>query len=95
MTQSGEIFPAAQRFEKLYRGDPSLDGGPKPIGIPWDIHQPQPQLMELEALGGIADATNLTGCDERFDTVIDSALYQCLDEDGRQAYAAGLYRATR
>jgi hypothetical protein len=32
MTQSGEIFPAAQRFEKLYRGDPSLDGGPKPIG---------------------------------------------------------------
>ena len=56
MTQSGEIFPAAQRFEKLYRGDPSLDGGPKPIGIPWDIHQPQPQLMELEALGGIAGA---------------------------------------
>jgi hypothetical protein len=31
MTQSGEIFPAAQRFEKLYRGDPSLDGGPKPL----------------------------------------------------------------
>jgi SAM-dependent methyltransferase len=147
MTQSGDAFPAAQRFEKLYRGDPSLDGGPKPIGIPWDIHQPQPQLMELEALGGIAgevldmgcglgnnsiflasrgyavtgldsspaaieqassraadagaeltfgvaDATNLTGCDERFDTVIDSALYPCLDEDGRQAYAAGLHRAT-
>jgi hypothetical protein len=43
---------------------------------------------------GVADATNLTGCDERFDTVIDSALYPCLDEDGRQAYAAGLHRAT-
>jgi hypothetical protein len=43
---------------------------------------------------GVADATNLTGCDERFDTVIDSAPYHCLDEDGRQAYAAGLYRAT-
>jgi 2-polyprenyl-3-methyl-5-hydroxy-6-metoxy-1,4-benzoquinol methylase len=37
---------------------------------------------------GVADATNLTGYDERFDTVIDSALYHRLDEDGRQAYAA-------
>ena len=44
---------------------------------------------------GVADATNLTGYDERFDTVIDSAPYHCLDEDGRQAYAAGLHRATR
>ncbi len=38
---------------------------------------------------------NLTGYDGRFDTVVDSALYHCLDDDGRQAYAAGLYRATR
>ena len=43
----------------------------------------------------VADATNLTGYDGRFDTVVDSALYHCLDDDGRQAYAAGLYRATR
>jgi len=43
----------------------------------------------------VADATNLTGYDGRFDTVIDSALYHCLDDDGRQAYIAGLYRATR
>ena len=43
----------------------------------------------------VADATNLTGYDGRFDTVIDSALYHCLDEDGRHAYIAGLYRATR
>ena len=27
--------------------------------------------------------------------MIDSALYHCLDDEGRQAYAAGLYRATR
>jgi hypothetical protein len=27
--------------------------------------------------------------------VVDSALYHCLDDDGRRAYAAGLYRATR
>ena len=43
----------------------------------------------------VADATKLTGYDGRFDTVVDSALYHCLDDDGRQAYAAGLYRATR
>jgi LmbE family N-acetylglucosaminyl deacetylase len=43
----------------------------------------------------VADATNLTGYDGRFDTVIDSGLYHCLDDDGRLSYAAGLHRATR
>ena len=36
----------------------------------------------------VADATQLTGYDGRFDTVVDSALYHCLDDEGRQAYAA-------
>ena len=42
----------------------------------------------------VADATELTGYEGQFDTVIDSALYHCLDHDGRQAYAAALHRAT-
>src|SRR5271166_626094 len=135
-------------FDKLYRGEPTFDGAPPPAGIPWDIEQAQPRLMELEALGaiagevldvgcglgdnaifpasrgysvtgldgsaaaierartraaqegvqvtfGIADATDLAGYAGRFDTVIDSALYHCLDEDGRRSYAAALHRATR
>jgi SAM-dependent methyltransferase len=42
----------------------------------------------------VADATDLTGYDGQFDTVIDSALYHCLNHDGRPAYAAALHRAT-
>lgn len=43
----------------------------------------------------VADATELAGYDGAFDTVIDSALLHCLDDDGRRAYAAALHRATR
>jgi SAM-dependent methyltransferase len=140
--------PDPESFDKLYRGEPVVEGGPAPAGVPWDVHQAQPRLMELEALGGfsgevldigcglgdnaiylasrghpvigldgspaaidearrraaaagvtvtfdVADATDLKGYDGRFDTVVDSALYHCLDEDGQQAYIAALYRATR
>jgi SAM-dependent methyltransferase len=143
-----DFKPSPEKFDKLYRGEPTYEGGPVPTGVPWDIQQGQPRLMELEALGGIAgevldvgcglgdnaiflasrghsvtgldgsptaierardraanagvsvtfavaDATDLAGYDDRFDTVVDSALYHCLDDAGRQAYAASLYRATR
>ncbi len=42
----------------------------------------------------VADATDLTLFDERFDTVVDSALYHCLNDDDRHAYAAAVHRAT-
>ncbi len=136
-----------ESYESLYRGQPAFPGAPAPNGIPWDISQAQPRLMELEALGAIrgkvldagcglgdnaiylasrgysvtgidssptaiaqarsrasdagvqvrfdvADATELTGYEGQFATVVDSALYHCLDHDGRQAYAAALHRAT-
>lgn len=42
-----------------------------------------------------SDATTLTELPEqRFNTVLDSALYHCLDDDQRQRYAAALHRVT-
>jgi SAM-dependent methyltransferase len=148
VTTPSSFRPNPEAFDKLYRGEAAFEGGPPPTGIPWDVHQAQPRLMELEALGGIsgevldigcglgdnaiflasrghsvtgldgspaaieearrraaaagitvtfdvADATDLSEYEGRFDTVVDSALYHCLDDDGRQAYIAALYRATR
>lgn len=43
----------------------------------------------------VADATRLDGFEQRFTTVIDSALYHCLTDDQRAAYAKALHRVTR
>jgi SAM-dependent methyltransferase len=42
----------------------------------------------------VADATKLTGYDGRFDTVLDSALFQVLDPRGQQLYLEALHRST-
>lgn len=44
---------------------------------------------------GVADAITLPGYTDRFATVVDSALYHCLTEEQRHAYAAALHRACR
>src|ERR1700755_2338540 len=49
-------------FDRLYRGEPTFDGAPPPTGIPWDVAQAQPRLMELEALGGISGEVLDVGC---------------------------------
>ena len=43
----------------------------------------------------VADATELDGYADAFDTVIDSGMYHCLDDDGKRSYAAAVHRATR
>ena len=68
-----------------------LDGSPAAI----EQARSRAAQVGVSVTFGVADATKLSGYDGRFDTVIDSALYHCLDEEGRQGYAASMYRATR
>lgn len=43
----------------------------------------------------VADATEPTGLTEQFDTVLDSALYHCIDSSRRQSYIDSLHRLCR
>jgi SAM-dependent methyltransferase len=43
----------------------------------------------------VADSTKLEGYTDAFDTVIDSGMFHCLDDDGRRSYAGAVHRATR
>ncbi len=43
----------------------------------------------------VADAAELAGYTDAFDTVIDSGCFHCLDDDGRRAYGVATHRATR
>ena len=62
MSTPQSFRPEPETFDKLYRGEPTFEGAPPPTGIPWDIHQAQPRLMELEALGGISGEVLDIGC---------------------------------
>jgi SAM-dependent methyltransferase len=43
----------------------------------------------------VADSTKLDGYADAFDTVIDSGMFHCLDEDGKLHYANAVHSATR
>jgi SAM-dependent methyltransferase len=43
----------------------------------------------------VADSTKLEGYTVAFDTVIDSGMFHCLDDDGKHSYAKAVHRATR
>ena len=49
----------------------------------------------VEVRFAVADATKLDGYADAFDTVIDSGMYHCLDDDAKHSYAAAVHRATR
>ncbi|QUR67219.1 class I SAM-dependent methyltransferase [Mycobacterium spongiae] len=49
----------------------------------------------VEVTFAVADSTKLDGYVAVFDTVVDSGMFHCLDEDGKRSYAAAAHRATR
>jgi SAM-dependent methyltransferase len=62
MTDTGTFHFSVETFDKLYRGEPLVEGGPAASGVPWDIHAAQPAVMELEALGAISGDVLDIGC---------------------------------
>jgi SAM-dependent methyltransferase len=43
----------------------------------------------------VTDSTKLEGYTEAFDTIVDSGMFHCLDDDRKRSYAAAAHRATR
>jgi SAM-dependent methyltransferase len=43
----------------------------------------------------VTDSTRLDGYTEAFDTIVDSGMFHCLDDEGKHSYAAAAHRATR
>src|SRR5262249_28013306 len=68
-----------------------LDGSPAAI----EEARRRAAAADVKVTFDVADATELSGYEGRFGTVVDSALYHCLDDEGRQADIAAIYRATR
>ena len=43
----------------------------------------------------VTDSTKLEGYTDAFDTIVDSGMFHCLDDDGKRSYAGAAHRATR
>jgi cyclopropane fatty-acyl-phospholipid synthase-like methyltransferase len=43
----------------------------------------------------VTDSTKLEGYTEAFDTIVDSGMFHCLDDDAKRSYVAAAHRATR
>jgi SAM-dependent methyltransferase len=43
----------------------------------------------------VTDSTKLEGYTDAFDTIVDSGMFHCLDDDAKRSYAAAARRATR
>jgi SAM-dependent methyltransferase len=43
----------------------------------------------------VTDSTKLEGYTDAFDTIVDSGMFHCLDDDGKRSYATAAHRASR
>jgi 2-polyprenyl-3-methyl-5-hydroxy-6-metoxy-1,4-benzoquinol methylase len=43
----------------------------------------------------VTDSTKLEGFADAFDTIVDSGMFHCLDDNAKRSYAAAAHRATR
>jgi SAM-dependent methyltransferase len=59
------------------------------------IEQARQRARGADIEFAVADATSLAGYEDRFDTVLDSALYHALDAPARERYVVALHRSTR
>ncbi|MDT6985782.1 class I SAM-dependent methyltransferase [Streptomyces lusitanus] len=59
------------------------------------VEQARTRTKGYDITFAVADATVLAGFEDRFDSVLDSALYHTLSAPDRRAYLAALHRATR
>lgn len=66
-------------------------------GAPTAIRQARERAVAqgVDVEFAVAEATRLDGFENRFDTVVDSALYHCLNEAARNDYLAALVRVTK
>jgi SAM-dependent methyltransferase len=64
-------------------------------GSPTALEQARDRAGDLDIDFQLGDATKLDGLENRFDTVVDSALYHCLTEEQRRLYIDALHRATK
>lgn len=79
------VYLASQGFSVT-----GVDGSAPALKLASDLAAERGVRVELLQ----RDATSL-GFSEAFDTVVDSALYHCLDADAQRAYAASLHQACR
>lgn len=67
-----------------------VDGSP--AGLTQARERARRRGLDIEFREG--DATSLDGLEQRFDSVLDSALYHCLPEESRADYAAAIRRVS-
>src|ERR1700756_4939701 len=68
-----------------------LDISPPPLTTP----QRRAADAGIEVRFAVTDSTKLEGYADAFDTVVDSGMFHCLDDDGKRSYAGAAHRATR